>query len=80
MSQFNLKEQTAIIKPYKQNGDKTLPKKKDELVKLYHKWKDRPPLKFDHSSVNDFFASMRNHNNDNAATNNEDFIEVLYDF
>ena len=77
MDQFNLKELTTIIKPYKRNGDKALPKKKEELVKLYNEWKNRPPREFDYTSIKEFFASLKHHTNDDDATaNNDEIIEL----
>ena len=74
ISQFNLKELTTIIKPYKRNGDKALPKKKEQIIKLYDEWKNRPPREFDYSSVNEFFDSMM-HRND-TDVNSDKIVEL----
>ena len=75
ISQFNLKELTTIIKPYKRNGDKALPKKKDDIIKLYDEWKNRPPREFDYSAVNEFFASMTECNDTDDA-NSDNIVEL----
>ena len=75
IGQFNLKELTTIIKPYKRNGDKALPKKKDQIIKLYDEWKNRPPREFDYSAVNEFFASMTERNDTDDA-NSDNIVEL----
>ena len=67
INQFNHKELMTILKSFKRAGDNALPTKKNDLIKLYHEWKDRPPLMFDYSAVDAFFLSL---NNDDARDGN----------
>ena len=39
---------------------------KEEIIKLYDEWKNRPPREFQYSSVNEFFASMTHRNDTDA--------------
>ena len=47
---------------------------KEEIIKLYDEWKNRPPREFEYStgSVNEFFASMT-HCNDTDANSDKIF-------
>ena len=77
LDQFTLKELTTIIKSYKRNGDAALPKKKKDLIELYHEWKSRPPRHFDYSSVDEFFSSTeQNRNDSNVNANNDNIVEL----
>ena len=57
----------TIFELFKGTGDKALSLKKNYIIELYHEWKDRPPLMFDHSAVDSFFLSL---NNDDACDSN----------
>ena len=63
------KELTTILKSLKRNGDKRLPTKKNEMLKTYEEWKDRPPLEF-HYEVQD--ADTERTETDNDCSNDDD--------
>ena len=65
LESLTIKALTTIVKPFKRNGDKALPKKKQELIELFEKWKSRPRRKFDYSEMDQFLSSHNVHNNDN---------------
>ena len=55
INKMSNKDLSIVLKSLKQNGDKRLPTKKIDMMKLYQEWKDRPPLVFDYGDelVND---------------------------
>ena len=64
LESMTIKALTTIVKPFKRNGDKALPKKKQELIELYEKWKSRPRRTFDCTEMDQFLSShdVHNHN------------------
>ena len=70
-------ELITILKSLKRPGDKALASRKKDLIELYHEWKDRPPLVFDYSAVDNFFSSLNNDDERNSnvnSTNNDDAV------
>ena len=65
LDSLSIKDLTLVVKPFKRNGDKALPKKKKELIELYEKWKLRPRRKFDYTEIDQVLSSLDGHNNDN---------------
>ena len=65
LESLTIKALTTIVKPFKRNGDKALPKKKQELIELFEKWKSRSRRKFDYTEMDQFLSSHNVHNNDN---------------
>lgn len=51
IEQFSNKQLNTILKSLKRNGDKRLPTKKNEMIVLYHKWKERTPPVFDFEDI-----------------------------
>lgn len=66
LKSLTIKALSIIIKPFKRNGDKALPKKKQELIELYEKWKSRPRRTFDYTEMDQFLSSHDVHNNNNV--------------
>ena len=65
LDSLSIKDLTLVVKPFKRNGDKALPKKKKELIELYEKWKLRPRRKFDYTEIDQVLSSLDGYNNDN---------------
>ena len=46
IAEWNVKDITKLLKTYRVKSDGKLPTKKQEVVDLFHKWKDRPTTKY----------------------------------
>ena len=69
LKSMTIKDLSIIIKPFKQNGDNALPKKKKDLIELYEKWNSCPHWEFDYTEFNQFLSLLEN-NNDNGDNDN----------
>ena len=72
------KDLTAILRSLKRKDDKKLPTKKQEMILLYHQWKDREPMQFDYSSVigSNVTSTKGVNEENNIDVNNDEVIEI----
>ena len=78
LESMTIKALTTIVKPFKRNGDKALPKKKQELIELYEKWKSRPRRTFDYTEMDQFLSlhDVHNHNSNVIDTGSSIFDDA----
>ena len=74
LKNMSIKELRTILKSLKRNGDKALPTKKAEMIKLYEAWKEREPRSFEYDAS--LIDEIANDNVNDTDDENNDFNNI----